>query len=184
MTRSERAPTYGFWPDPSNLLADGQAPALCAKTWAASVHRISVGAHAEQNPLHRRSTSAACVLPAVAASKAHARRRRGSWCWCPNKPTNLLPPSPPRLALRPAPPTPTPTPAPPRRFTYFDVAGRSVVVLRRRGVTPEMNVPFSLTYRYPLSAMARKPLLLVAGEPARACAYVLLRGGRGPERSL
>lgn len=68
------------------------------------------------------------------------------------------------------------TSLPPRRYTYFDTAGRTVVVLSKRNVVPEMNVPFTLTYRYPLSAMLRKPLLLVAGGCARAsvCAQALL----------
>lgn len=42
-----------------------------------------------------------------------------------------------------------------------------MVVLRRRNMVPEMNVPFSVTYNFPPTAMLRKPLLLVAGALGR-----------------
>ncbi|OQS02629.1 l-threonine ammonia-lyase [Thraustotheca clavata] len=51
------------------------------------------------------------------------------------------------------------------RQTYLDTAmvGRPVVILQKKNVVPQHNVPFTVTFEYPSQFIYREPLLLIGG---------------------
>jgi len=46
-------------------------------------------------------------------------------------------------------------------FTYLDVNGRRVIILEKKNVVSEMNLPFQITYRFSKLSLLHEPLLLV-----------------------
>lgn len=50
-----------------------------------------------------------------------------------------------------------------KKLTYLDSAGRPVLVLRKRNLVPDHNVPLSVTYRMPGLHLVQEPLMLVSG---------------------
>lgn len=60
------------------------------------------------------------------------------------------------------------------KYTYLDVVGRPVLVLRADNVVDEMNVPFKVEYSYSPMGLLQKLLLLVAAFGALFAAAIML----------
>lgn len=58
----------------------------------------------------------------------------------------------------------------PARFTYLDVTGRPVIVLRKSHLVPEHAATFDVDYSFATISLLREPLLLITGVTSRRLA--------------
>ncbi|KAL8135825.1 hypothetical protein AgCh_010438 [Apium graveolens] len=49
------------------------------------------------------------------------------------------------------------------KFSHLDMVGRPVVVLEKRNVVPEHNLPFQVHYKFSKFSLLREPLMLITG---------------------
>lgn len=50
------------------------------------------------------------------------------------------------------------------KYTYLDVSGRPVVVLKKSHLVPEHGQKLHITYSFPAFGWLREPFMLIAGE--------------------
>jgi oligosaccharyltransferase complex subunit alpha (ribophorin I) len=60
-----------------------------------------------------------------------------------------------------------------QKLSYLDTIGRPVLVLNKRDVVPEHNVPLDVTYRFSSLAMLQEPMLLVVAFFAFFCLLII-----------
>lgn len=70
------------------------------------------------------------------------------------------------------------------KYTYLDVSGRPVLVLRKAHVVPEHATKLTVDYSFPAFGEAREPLLLVAGARAEGARALSVEGGEGATLGL
>ncbi|KAL1820701.1 hypothetical protein ACET3Z_015570 [Daucus carota] len=49
------------------------------------------------------------------------------------------------------------------KFSHLDMVGRPVVVLEKRNVVPEHNLPLQVSYKFSVFSLLREPLMLITG---------------------
>jgi oligosaccharyltransferase complex subunit alpha (ribophorin I) len=71
-----------------------------------------------------------------------------------------------------------------KQYTYFDVFGRTVLVLKMKNVAPENAAGLAISYKFASSALLLKPLVLSAGLLLIVLAIIGLSGaGKGMDTS-